>query len=395
MLYQIIMDKKLVITRIPEYKDITFCALYNDSELVRLIPLKKDTSKLSDIYVGKVDSMAKNLEAAFIDIGEEQLYFLNLEDAKDVIFTSNHNAKIKVGDEFLVQVDKEATKQKNPIVKTELALTGRYAVCFSKEGSIHYSGKMTNHQKNRISAALEGKEFPFEITIRTNAGINEDYEAIISEIEELCEKMDSLIKKSKFIKAKSCVYEAPKGIKKVINNLYDNQFDEIVTDLPELFEDKNCFGLLSSKLRLYSDNLLPLYKLYRLEKELEVALSKRIYLKSGGFLVWEDTEALTAIDVNSGGYTKGSDKQSTFMKINLEAAKEIARQIQIRNTSGIIIVDLINLRSHKDRDEIFKAFEKEMKLINNAPHVVDITKLGLLEMTRKKQEKTLKQIVTN
>lgn len=389
------MDKKLVITKIPEYEDITFCALFDGNEMLRLIPLKEDASKLSNIYVGKVDSMAKNLDAAFIDIGEEQLYFLNIEDAKDVIYTSNHSEKIKVGDEFLVQVDKEATKQKNPIVKTELALTGRYAVCFSKQGPVHFSSKMTNHQKTRISASLEGKEFPYEITIRTNAGIIEDYEAIILEIEELCSEMDALINKSKFIKAKSCVYEAPKGVNKVLNNLYDNQFDEIVTDLPELFEDKNCFGVHSSKVRLYSDNLLPLYKLYRLEKEIEVALSKRIYLKSGGFLVWEDTEALTAIDVNSGGYTKGSDKQSTFMKINLEAAKEIARQIQIRNTSGIIIVDLINVRSHKDRDEIFKAFEKEMKLINNAPHVVDITKLGLLEMTRKKQEKTLKQIINN
>lgn len=389
------MDKKLIITKIPEYSDITFCALFEENEMQRLIPIKEDTSRLSNIYVGKVDSMAKNLDAAFIDIGEEQLYFLNLEDAKDVIFTTNHSGKIMCGDEFLVQVDKEATKQKNPIVKTELALTGRYAVCFSKEGSVHYSSKMTNHQKTRISASLEGKVFPYEITIRTNAGINEDYEAIISEIEELCSEMETLINKSKFIKAKSCVYEAPKGVSKVLNNLYDNQFDEIVTDLPELPEDKNCFGVHSSKVRLYSDNLLPLYKLYGLEKEIERALSKTIYLKSGGFLVWEDTEALTAIDVNSGGYTKGSDKQSTFMKINLEAAKEIARQIQIRNTSGIIIVDLINVRSHKDREEIFKAFEKEMKLINNAPHVVDITKLGLLEMTRKKQEKTLRQIIVH
>lgn len=387
------MDKKLIITKIPAYEDIVFCALYNEQELVRLIPVKEDSSKLGNIYVGKVDSMAKNLDAAFIDIGEEQLYFLNLEDAKDVIFTNPHTGKIKIGDEFLVQVDKEATKEKNPIVKTELALTGRYAVCFSKEGPIHYSSKMTNHQKTRISASLEGKIFPFEITIRTNAGITEDYESILAEIEELCAKMEALINKASFIKAKSCVYEAPKGISKVINNLYDNQFEEIVTDLAEVYADGKSFGSHGDKLRFYDDKLLPLYKLYRLEKEIELALSKRIYLKSGGFLVWEDTEALTAIDVNTGGFTKGKDKQATFMKINLEAAKEIARQLQIRNTSGIIIVDLINVRDYKDRECILKAFEKEMKLINNAPHVVDITKLGLLEMTRKKLEISLKNIL--
>lgn len=384
------MDKKLIITKIPAYEDIVFCALYNEQELVRLIPVKEESSKLGNIYVGKVDSMAKNLDAAFIDIGEEKLYFLNLEDAKDVIFTNSHTGKIKIGDEFLVQVDKEATKDKNPIVKTELALTGRYAVCFSKEGPVHYSSKMTNHQKTRISASLEGKEFPFELTIRTNAGITEDYEAILAEMEELCAMMDSLINKASFIKAKSCVYEAPKGISKVINNLYDNQFEEIVTDLDEVYVDRKSFGGHGDKLRFYDDKLLPLYKLYRLEKEIDLALSKRIYLKSGGFLVWEDTEALTAIDVNTGGFTKGKDKQATFMKINLEAAKEIARQLQIRNTSGIIIVDLINVRDYKDRECILKAFEKEMKLINNAPHVVDITKLGLLEMTRKKQELPLK-----
>ena len=387
------MDKKLIITKIPEYEDIVFCALYNEQELVRLIPVKEDSSKLGNIYVGKVDSVAKNLDAAFIDIGEEQLYFLNLEDAKDVIFTNPHTGKIKIGDEFLVQVDKEATKEKNPIVKTELALTGRYVVCFSKEGAIHYSSKMTNHQKTRISASLEGKEFPFELTLRTNAGITEDYEAILAEIEELCAKMDALIKKASFIKAKSCIYESPKGITKVINNLYDNQFEEIVTDLNEVYDHKESFGNHKDKLRFYDDKLLPLYKLFRLEKEIEVALSKRIYLKSGGFLVWEDTEALTAIDVNTGGFNKGKDKQATFMKINLEAAKEIARQLQIRNTSGIIIVDLINVRDYKDRECILKAFEKEMKPINNAPHVVDITKLGLLEMTRKKLEVPLRQII--
>lgn len=391
MPYLSMMDKKLIITKVPEYKDITFCALYHDNTLVRLVPVKEDASKLSNIYVGKVDSLAKNLDAAFIDIGEEQLYFLNIEDARDVIFTSAHNDKIKPGDEFLVQVDKEATKQKKPIVKTELALTGKYAVCFSKSGPVRYSGKLTNHQKTRISAALEKKEFPFEITVRTNAGINEDYEAIIDEIEELCAKMSELIKKSGFIKAKSCLYEAPKGIKRIINNLYDNQFDEIVTDLTDVYEDREINH--TGKLRFYEDKLLPLYKLYRLEKNIETALSKRVYLKSGGFLVWEDTEALTAIDVNSGGFTKGSDREVTFMKINLEAAEEIARQLQIRNTSGIIIVDLINVRNQKDRDFILKAFEKEMSVINNAPHVVDITKLGLLEMTRKKQEKTLKQIL--
>ena len=387
------MDKKLIITKIPEYEKITFCALYNDKEMFRLIPVKEDSSKLGNIYVGKVHSMAKNLEAAFIDIGEDVLYFLNIEDAKDVIFTNPHSGKIKIGDEFLVQVDKEATKQKNPIVKTELALTGRYAVCFSKQGPVHYSSKITNHQKTRISSFLEDKAFPYEITIRTNAGITEDYESILAEIEALCENMEAVIKKATFIKAKSCVYEAAKGISKVINNLYDSQFDEIVTDLEDVYSDKESFGSYADRLRFYDDKLLPLYKLYRLEKEIEVALSKRIYLKSGGYLIWEDTEALTAIDVNSGGFTKGKDKENTFMKINLEAATEIARQLQIRNTSGIIIVDLINMRDYKDRDFVLKAFEKAMKLINNAPHVVDITKLGLLEMTRKKQEKTLKQIL--
>jgi len=389
------MNKKLIITTIPKYPQVVFCALYNDNTLVRLIPIKEDTSKLGNIYVGKVHSMAKNLEAAFIDIGDDELYFLNIEDAKDVIFTKPNCSKIKVGDEFLVQVDKEATKQKNSIVKTELSLTGRYAVCFSKKGPLHFSSKMTRHQKTRIMSSLENMVFPYEITIRTNAGINEDYDGIIEEINILCNKMNSLMNKSQFMKAKTCIWEAKKGIGKVIDNLYDNQFDEIVTDLRDVYDDRELFNNHLDKLRFYEDDLLPLYKLYSIEKEIDLALSKRVYLKSGGYLIWEDTEALTAIDVNSGGYTKGKDKKNTILKINIEAAAEIARQLQIRNTSGIIIVDLINMRDVADRNAVLKEFENQMKMINNAPHVVDITKLGLLEMTRKKQEVPLKTILNS
>lgn len=387
------MDKKLIITKVPSYSEFTFCALYDDNKLVRLEPIRENDSKLSNIYVGRVDSIAKNLDAAFIDIGEKQLYFLNLEDAKNIIFTSKNSGKIKVGDEFLVQVDKEATKQKNPIVKTELALTGRYAVCFSKKGAIHFSSKLTKHQKTRIGNAMADCEFPYELTIRTNAGVDEDYPAIINEINALCEKMDALISRASFLKAKTCVYEAPKGITRFINQLYDNQFDEIITDISDIYENSISLGLDNGKLRFYTDDLLPLYKLFRLESGISEALSRRIYLKSGAFLVWDETEALTAIDVNSGGFTKGCDKQGTFYKINEEAAKEIARQIQLRNTSGIIIVDLINMGDFKNRERILECFKNEMSQIYNRPHVVDITKLGLLEMTRKKQEKTLKELL--
>lgn len=391
------MDRKLVITRVPDYPNITFCALYDGSVLLRLFPIRKEEgSRLQNIYVGKVHSVAKNLNAAFIDIGEDELYFLNIDDAKKIVFTSEHKGKIKPGDEFLVQVDKEATKQKNPIVKTEICLTGKYCVVFSGEGPVHYSAKLTGHQKTRIEKAIGDREFSFEVTVRTNAGISEDYPAIIKEIEDLCEKMSALIKKSAFLKAKSLIYSPPQGIAKVVANLYDNLFDEIVTDIEDIYNNKeSLLGEHSAITRKYDDKLLPLYKLFRLEKNIQEALSRKIYLKSGGFLIWEDTEALTAIDVNSGQFTKGHDREKTFMKVNLEAAEEIARQIQLRNTSGIIIVDLINMRSEEDKSIVLEAYKKAMSHIYNTPHVIDITRLGLLEITRKKQEKTLKQLLTD
>ena len=390
------MEKKLYITKIPVYPDIVFAALVHDNRLMRLFPVKQGgSSKRNNIYVGKVHAIAKNINAAFIDIGEEELYFLNMEEAENALFVSEHKGGIKPGDEFLVQVDKEATKAKKPVVKTEFSISGKYAVVFSTHGNIRYSAKLTGEEKIRIAKALGEKSFPYEVTIRTNAGICADAEAIRLEMEKLADTLASVIKKASFSKPKTLVYRADAGLNAVVNDLYDDQYDEILTDLEEIYQEKEgLFGSRSGCVRFYQDKLLPLYKLCRLEKEIKDALSEKVYLKSGGYLIWQDTEALTAVDINTGQFCKGKDKEKTFFKLNMEAAAEIARQIQLRNTSGIIIVDLINMKDAEAEKQVFETFASEMSKISNAPHVVDITKLGLLEMTRKKQDKPLKQLLT-
>jgi ribonuclease G len=173
-----------------------------------------------------------------------------------------------------------------------------------------------------------------------------------------------------------------------------DKLTEIVTDDPTLYEEIHDFLMEEmqgdiAKLRLYEDRQLPLKALYRLDKGLTDALSSKVWLKSGAYLVIEPTEALTVIDVNTGKYTGGKDKQETIRKINQEAAREIVRQLRLRNLSGIILVDFVDMNREEDEKELLELMKELLKADPLKAAAVDMTGLGLMELTRKKQKKTL------
>ncbi len=390
------MDGKLVITRLPAYPGFIFAALYQNHRLMQLFPVQEHTkSRRGNIYLARVHGLVKNISAAFVDIGEEDLYFLNLEDAAKAFVIPPHDGPLRPGDALLVQVDKEATKAKKPMVRTELSITGKYAVVFSTPGEVRYSAKLKPEEKAAIARVMGEKPFPWQVTVRTNAGSCPQPEQIRAEAEALAEKLDTVIRNAPYRPPKTCMYQADNGLQAAINDIYDTLYTEAVTDIREIYDDrKRYFPLRPDCLRLYDDPLLPLFKLYRLEKEIKDALSEKVYLKSGGYLIWQDTEALTAVDINTGGFDRGKDREKTFLKLNMEAAAEIARQLQLRNTSGMILVDLINMKAAADEKAVLETFARETSKIVNPPIIVDITKLGLLEMTRKKLTKPLKQLLT-
>ena len=174
-----------------------------------------------------------------------------------------------------------------------------------------------------------------------------------------------------------------------VRDAYGRDLDEIITDVPEIREViqgylEEISPELKEKLRFYQDKLLPLYKLYRVETALDTIQKEKVWLNSGGFLVIQQTEAFVSIDVNSGKYTGKKKMEETFRKINLEAAAEIGRQLRLRNLSGIILIDFINMENPDHRDELFHVLQKLLRKDPIKSRAIDITPLHILEMTRKK-----------
>ena len=181
-----------------------------------------------------------------------------------------------------------------------------------------------------------------------------------------------------------------------VRDIYSRNLEEIITDIPGIYEKlkeylKDFIPEEADKLSFYEDKLLPLHKLYRLEHALDEVQQEKIWLKSGGFLVIQQTEAFVSIDVNSGKYTGKKKAEETYRKINLEASEEIARQIRLRNLSGIILIDFINMQNPDHQDELFHVLQKYLRKDPVKARAVDITPLHILEMTRKKVRKPVRE----
>lgn len=257
-----------------------------------------------------------------------------------------------------------------------------------------YSAKLTSGEKKRLSGLLETFPLPEAgLIVRTNAGQAEEAE-IRREYERLLEQYHDLLEHGVHRTVYSCVKRnRPPWLTSLLGSRRGN-LTEILTD------DRILYGQIleflmeempaeAEKLRLYEDRMLSLQALYRMEKGLSDALSRKVLLKSGADLVIEPTEALTVIDVNSGKCTKGKDRQETIRKINREAASEIARQMRLRNLSGIILVDFVDMERQEDGQELLRFMRELLKRDPMKAAAVDMTELGLMELTRKKQKKTL------
>lgn len=351
---------------------------------------------IGDIYLGRVGKILPNMNACFVKVCENEEVFLPFDEMV---------TPLKSGDKTLVQIKKEAAKGKNALATTYLSLAGMYCVLSNEKHSVEVSSKLNAEDKKYWKATLNDYLLSEKLTdeekqllkqycliLRTNVTRAGDAADVFSEWLDLSKKMNSILEKGKYLSLFSKIYIENKQYLNYVKNVQQYSIEEIVTDSKVIFDELNdMFNSsceIKNKLRLYQDEY-SLAKLYCIESKLENALDKKVWLKSGGFLVIEPTEALTVIDVNSGKYDKKGDSEVYYKKVNEEAAIEIARQIRLRNISGIIIVDFINMKLKENECELLNSLRNYVSKDKVKTCVMDITSLGLVEMTRAKVSKPL------
>lgn len=391
---------KVVITKIPTLHDYIVTAQFEHDKLVMLdCDNRQEKSILNNIYIGKVKNLVPNIDAAFIEIEKGYECYYSLTDNKNPIFINKkNNKKITIGDEIIVQVVKENIKTKQPLLTSNIALTGKYVVVSAGDKKLGISNKLSLKERQRVKDLFaDHMDGEYGIIARTNIK-NAAKEDVIGEVKKLKNKLTQLIQSAMHRTCYSVLYEGEDNYISILKGLYEDSLEHVVTDDKEIYRNIHTYLTeqhmdVNRYLLFYEDSLLPLYKLKNLESEIKNATQERVWLKSGAYLVIQPTEAFTVVDINTGKFTGKKNSQETFLKINLEAAKEIARQLRIRNISGIVVIDFIDLYKDIDKKHLMDEFDKILKNDSITTKLVGMSQLNLVELTRKKVRKSLREQV--
>lgn len=387
-----------IASRMPEYPGKIIAMRIQEQKADQItVQDEEETSLLGRIYIGKIKNIASNLAAAFVEIADGQLCYVPLSELPAESFPDPVAAARKkpcAGDEVIVQISKEALKTKLPGGTGNLSLTGTYVVLTSGKRMLGLSGKLSPARKEALKEQLADLVTDsYGFIIRTNAQqASED--VIRQEAVALAASYEKIRKIAGSRTCFSCLYRPAGPLLKSIQGAGLSRLTEIVTDVPSVYEEIQAFliqnGLDSQiTLRRYDDPQLPLPKLYSFSSVLGESLRERVWLKSGGYLVIQPTEALTVIDVNTGKYDGKKKPEEAFLKINLEAAKEAARQLRLRNISGMILIDFIDMKKREHTAQVAEALRACLREDPVKADFVDFTKLGLAELTRKKEARPL------
>ena len=394
--------KRLVITDMPLKGQNCRIMAQEENGRICSVHLEKpgQTRLLGSIHIGKVQKLLTNIKGAFVEIENHLPCYLPLIPQMDIIFTNRakKSSELKTGDELLVQVTQEALKMKAPCLSSHLSFTGKYLVLTTGNCKLGVSGKIAGKSKERLKSLLEQalpKDRDYGLIVRTNASEVSE-EEILLEWRQLLAEKDALLKKGSYSRPFTCLKKGESGLTDELKSLYWDEMEKIVTDLPEVYQQILSFVEQTEQAKgcsvsFYQDDLLPLYKLYRLEHGVQEALQEKIWLRSGGFLVMQQTEAFVSVDVNSGKNSSKKQPEEFYRKLNKEAAAEIARQIRLRNLYGIILIDFINMKASESREELLHLMREYVKTDPTKTVVVDVTALGIMELTRQKEKKSLQE----
>lgn len=395
----------------------TRVALLQGGRLVEFyLERSRDRGLSGNVYKGKVVRVLPGMQAAFVDIGLERTAFLHVTDIYKVfdefedIASEAEEARerpsrhapiqdvLKEGQELMVQVAKEPMGSKGARITSHVSLPGRYIVFTPTDDHIGVSRRIENEkERRRLKDIIAGLRPPGAgFIIRTACeGMKED--DIKSDMDFLIKLWGEILKKREKLSAPYLLYQEPDLTLRTIRDIFTADIDKLIIDDRAEYERAIRFAEdflpeLRERIELYESHE-PIFDAYGIEIELADASSKKVWLKSGGYIVIDQMEALTAIDVNTGKYVGKKSSEETVLKTNMEAVKEVVYQLKLRNIGGIVVVDFIDMAKAGNREKVYSAFKEALKADKARTNILKISELGLIEMTRKRSRESINQML--
>jgi len=377
-----------------------------------------DDRLVGAIFKGKIQNLEPGLKAAFVDIGMPKNAFLHywdilpqadnsVEVVRDTRSDAQKNKKDKItikdiprlypiGAEILVQITKSTIGSKGPRTTTNIALPGRFLVLMPYGGQCGVSRKIeTDKERKRLKEILRRLSIPEEmgVIIRT-AGEGKRWTYFVRDLSILLNQWKEIQARLEKARQPTCLYKEPDIIERTVRDFLTENVDRVLIDNKEDGDKMlNLVGRVSKrsrgKIAVFEENI-PIFERFNIERQIEQTFLRRVPLPSGGEIVIEETEALVAIDVNTGSHKQQKDNNNNFiLQVNLEAAEEAARQIRLRNIGGLIILDFIDMKNRKDRMAVYRKMKTEMEKDKAKCHVLQISQLGIMQMTRQRHKESV------
>jgi ribonuclease G len=398
----------------------SWVAILEDEQLVELMFDRPDRGRMvGDIYLGRVEAILPGIQAAFVDIGTEKAGFLHVSDldrGEEDDEESNGDGKknggrrprksppiqeqLEKGQELLVQVTKEPISTKGPRLTAQISLPGRFLVYMPFSSHVGVSRKIEDREeRSRLRKMAKGivPEGSGGVIVRT-VGEEVTEETLRKEFKRLFGTWKKIQRRASSGRAPLLVHEEMKLVGGIIRDLFSDKFDAITLDNKEILNEvkqyvKNVDPDLQDRVHFHED-AVPLFDKHKIEEEIQKAFHRKVNLPSGGYIIIEPTEALVSIDVNTGRYTGKKDPESTILKTNIEAAREIAKQLRLRDIGGIIVVDFIDMESQPNRDRVLHELRSQLGRDRARTKAFEVSGLGLVEMTRQRVRPSLFQALT-
>ena len=393
-------------------------AVLNDGVLEKFeIERTGDDRLVGSIFKGKIQNLEPGLKAAFVDIGMPKNAFLHywdilpaaadssVEIVRDTRTEEQKNKKGKIslkdipdlypiGSEIVVQITKGQIGTKGPRTTTNLALPGRYLVLMPYSGQCGISRKIDDDkERKRLKEILRRLSIPegMGVIIRT-AGENKRWTYFVRDLSILLNQWEEIKYRMEKAKEPACLYKEPDIIERTVRDFLTENIDRVLIDDKEDCQRiQELVGRISkrsaAKIAAFEDSI-PVFERFNIERQIEQTFQRKVPLPSGGEIVIEETEALVAVDVNTGSHKNTGDNNNFILQVNLEAAREVSRQIRLRNMGGLIIIDFIDMKQRKDRQTIFRTMKQEMANDKAKCHILQISQLGIMQMTRQRHKES-------
>lgn len=412
--------KKRVLINV-EDKDIRV-AILEDDQLVQLfVEQIEEKSIVGNLYKGRVEGVVAGLQAVFVNIGMERNAFLHFSDVVgDYILPGKKGGhptrptapeeegaeprkcrELRAGDSLLVQVVKEPLGTKGARVTSNISLPGRYLVYLpysdGRTGGVSRRIQDTT-ERRRLRSLLKSLDADDGGFIIRTAGLSQDEEEIKADVEKLKSTWAEISEENAHLEAPCLVYDDHDLIGRIVRDELTPDIEQLIVDSPAYARQlRQALGSMMPDLKkrviLYDDLEQNLFERYDVENQYQKALRRRVWLKSGGYIIVDETEALIAIDVNSGKFVGKDDQEAMILKTNLEAADTITRQLRLRDVGGIIVVDFIDMKSRENQRALVRKFKELLQKDRAKTTVGSLSELGLLEMTRKRVRQSLSKVV--